>query len=521
MRRFALLCTVLVVLAGCNAPGGVTDATLDGETTPATPTDEPSVTETAANTTAAGDATPTVSPTATPTPAVPDTTATPPRSPDALADTYEFEVTGGDPPFDARLVFARTALLLDRPGAEPPEAVEVNPPDEMRVITPFSQFNTVLGLERPDDAVLPAYVRSPRRVYLSESLFERPRFAEATFAQESAHVIQLRSGAPQEVSANLPDDLGPLERAYLTRSVVEGAAVYTEAVYQRQYLDVNRTRIDTLGERYLNASEFGRVSFGLYYFGARYVADRYDDPAQTWRLYANPPQTTEELIHGLEPGSEPLAPLSVEESADGWNERERFRSTVGELFLRATLATELNESVAARGADGWGNDERLVFTEDRADQTPAYVWVHRWDDPSNATEFETAMAEYLNRSANRTTFTVGGEQRAGWTDGGSGYRLVRVAPETTALLLGEPAFVRNATVSGSAGNVSVTTTGDTEASLDAAPVSDESDTRQDELRSYSSASGTPNTISVPTSATSAPTATARPSNACIGAVSRS
>lgn len=452
MRRFVLLAALLVVAAGCNAPGS-----------PATDTPNPASNTPVPTTDATPSAQPTTEPTSDDgttdaTPSARTETATP--SADRLASGYTFSPEGGEFPFDHRLTFARTALLLDRPDAEPPGTVLIQPREDVTFPTTSSDFTRTLRLgEPPEAAVLPAFTNG-ETITMSAELNERPAFAEATFAQESAHVVQFGENVDRRLQREVVSGPRPtVDEAQVIRSVFEGAAVYTEAAYQRQYLDRDRTRIGSLRAEYLNATGSARISFGLYHFGTQYVADRVDEPADTWDVYDSPPETTEQLLHGQTPDEEPVRDVDVTAETDRYGEVTRAETRMGELFLRTTLATNLSESVAARGADGWGTDRRLVFTPPEGDDPTAYAWVHRWDDPSNATEFRAVMGAYLNATADRRVERVDGTRRVVWTAGDDRYRLVRVAPETTVLLMGDAAFVRNATVTGSNAAVRLTTNG--------------------------------------------------------------
>lgn len=445
MRWRALVVASLLLLAGCNAPG------VGGDTESSTPSPSAETdSATAATPSATATATPSATATATPT------TTPEPDSPEALAATYDISVDGSFP-VNVSLTFARVAFLLDRPGVTPPETVQVRSDTAMQTGSlRYPEFFRFLDVEPTDDsATLPAYVATPRRIVVSRNLTERGSLAEATLAQEAAHVIQFREGADSTLRTTVVNGRPTVENNYLLRSVIEGTAVYTETVYQRRYLDANRTRIDSLRASYRNRSDIGRISFGLYYFGTRYVERRADSPAETWDIYENPPRTTEELLHNLPPGSEPVAELTVTDAADdGWESQPRRETTYGELFLRGTLATSLNESVAARGADGWGNDQRLVFENDSTAES-GYAWALRWDDTANATEFERVFGTYLNRTADRTTLSVDSETVRGWRTENATYRLLRVSDRTTVLLIGSEQFVQNATVTGEDSEVTV------------------------------------------------------------------
>lgn len=65
-----------------------------------------------------------------------------------------------------------------------------------------------------------------------------------------------------------------------------------------------------------------------------------------------------------------------------------------------------------------------------------YAWVVRWDDATEAEEFERAFADYHEN----VSVPLG---------------LESVGDETTVLVSGPEAFVENATATGTAGNVTV------------------------------------------------------------------
>jgi hypothetical protein len=456
VRRTALLLALCLVLAGCNAPaGGGGAGTPRQDTATPTATAEPSEVTPSATQTSEATATETTTDdaaTSTPTP-----TPTP-ESPRELAATYDIAVEGGTFPANVSLVFARTAFLLDRQGVEPPQRVQIRDDRGTQIGLPtYPPFFRLLGVSPASETPsYPAYVATPEEIVVNQNLTERGTLAEATFAQEAAHVIQFREGADTTLRTAVIGARPTVEKNYLYRSVIEGAAVYAETAYQRRYLPNDTPRMEQLRQEYLNRTDVGRISFGLYYFGARYVDRRFEDPSETWAVYGNPPETTEELIHNLPPGSEPQAELRLRDGdGDDWEANPRLQTTYGELFIRGTLATSLNESVAARGAAGWGSDERQVFTNGTDDSTPGFAWAIKWDDTENATEFERVFSRYLNTTANDTTLSVAGESQRGWRTANATYRLVRVSDRTTVLFVGDPAFVRNATVTGSDGEFTV------------------------------------------------------------------
>lgn len=234
------------------------------------------------------------------------------------------------------------------------------------------------------------------------------------------------------------------ERQRVGAAIVEGGASYTGVEYMLRYSNHSRARILSATDKYRNASPAGKHHWAPYHFGQRYVESRYDSPAQHWCVYWNPPRTSEELIHGLEPGSEPVRNLSVAVDAADWTEQSR--ETRGELFARTVLAAELPEEPAAAGAAGWGNDTLVRLG--RGDRS-GFVWVVRWDTPADADEFRETFGAAMDA---RNT-TAAAENR--WTANGTTVRVDRVAPATTVVVSGPVSFVSGVEASGDDGNVTV------------------------------------------------------------------
>lgn len=461
MQRFAALSLALLfALSGCAAPFGPGPADVgDGGRSPgatgATPppgsgAPDPTTASptgqraTGSAPTGAGPSTPSEStPTATRTPAA--------RDPARLAATYDVPVENGTLPTSYSLVLARTQVLLGSE-ASPPLFVRVKPESEMGFgRRSYPPFYRALGVTVPEGRDEPltaaAYVTGRNdgtRLFVNEKMLDRPAELEATLAHESVHVVQFNTTRSERLYRGVdPDGERTTDERYVIRGVLEGAATYVETVYWRRYVREGENPQAALDALYRNETRAARLGVAPYRFGGHYVAARVDDPTHLERVYDRPPRTTEQLIHRLPPGSEPPARLAVR-SAGGWEEAREKRDRFGELFVRVTLATELPESRAAAGADGWGADRRLVF--DRGDRR-GYAWALRWDDPANATEFVDTFGTYLDRRATR--------EGKRWRDDGDAFRVVRVGDETTVVLLGDPGFVRETTVSGSEADVTV------------------------------------------------------------------
>lgn len=420
-RRVAALgIAVLLVLAGCGAGGSSTPApATEVDTTTPTPTATPPATTRAT-------ATPTGTPRATPNTPVA-----------ANASDYAIPVVGnGSIPFDVNRTYARTVRLLRATGAPPSQVSLYRSSDPYKPVVQESFAGTLLDARRTSNLTV------PRRSGVVMSTARKSELGiRYTLAHEFTHNIQFAriDGTAVRRAVFYADDH---QRRRAAAAIMEGSASYTALRQVLEYTDHGETEVLERVDEYRNASPAGKYVWAPYHFGREYVAARVDSPAEHWRLYENPPNTTEELIHGLAPGSEPPKPLSVRVDAGTWSVAER--ETRGEMFLRVVLAAELPESRAAAGAAGWGNDELLHL--EAADGT-GYAWAIRWDSPGEAAEFRDAFRAAMNRRADRR-----GEV---WVANGTAIDLRRVAPETVVVFAGPQSFVTAAGADGGNDSVSV------------------------------------------------------------------
>lgn len=398
MRRALLGVVLLVVLAGCSsaiAPPGV-DQTETGTTT-----------DTEANRTIA--------------------------------------VTNGTLPFDHQTLYVEVTRML-AVDAEPPETIRLEPDASMGIQRePMPPFYRLVGIERPAGASRTAtalgYVADASTVHINDKLLEDETQLRQSLVHEYVHVVQGRTGTFQHLRETVPD-ANTTDGKVVRRSVVEGGAVLVEERYWERHVNEGTSPAEGMQRSYEGTSGARQWVFAPYYLGYRYVETRTDSPADLAAVYESPPHTSEELIHGLPGGSEPLPPLSVSIDADDWSVESEDRT--GELFVRVALDTQLSSAEAADAAAGWGTDSRVELAngDDRA-----YVWALRWDDAANATEFEHAFESYLETRAT--------EEEGVWVDDGAAFTATRVDDETVVVLLGDESFVRSATIEGSDGSVDV------------------------------------------------------------------
>jgi hypothetical protein len=148
--------------------------------------------------------------------------------------------------------------------------------------------------------------------------------------------------------------------------------------------------------------------------------------------YANPPASTEQIIHPRKhPGDRPTDPSVADRTSDSWERVEPESrvdyGSVGEAGIAAMFAAPLYEKPGARLIDprrwlntdeggnvsefdplnydlepsnGYGGDRFVAYVN--GDNETAYVWKVRFENESEATEFRKAygeMLDYRNASA--------------------------------------------------------------------------------------------------------------------------
>lgn len=267
-------------------------------------------------------------------------------------------------------------------------------------------------------------------------------------AHEFTHYVQTQ----QERRTDLNQRLGgrTTQASYLTRSVIEGAAVFTADSYVRAYAPgakLNSPWYDEIQASY-PAGHAARFQNARYIHGYEYVTGQLDTPTNLSTVYENPPRTAEQLLHGLSPDAEPPTALAIEQST-GEHWLASGTDTMGEAFVRYALAGDVGEERAERAAAGWGNDTVRIFRPLDGGAT-GYVWLLDWDDTANATAFERTL---------RAAFDERGPESGGvWSLSAvnASAAVTEVSDETTAVVLGPESFIEATTVSSQAERIEIT-----------------------------------------------------------------
>jgi len=379
-------------------------------------------------------------------------------------------VENGTLPVDANLVFERVTGLLEA-DVDPPDSVRVVGPEGLSALVNRTTENGSVNASLPPFWVAMRVTRKPggdpdprtRPNGVTTGLGEITIFTgdndsaavHYVLAHEFVHYVQFTDGAAGTVTSNV--NAWTTDGAFVLRGVLEGVAVYTTDEYIHRYIDTDRTNSGLYREL---ASEippdgFRAYSNFRYIYGKQYVDERIDAPSEAERIYRDPPTTSEQLLHGYSPDAEPRREMSVSIAKNGWHDAGGDR--LGEAFLRVALRNGVGETTANRAAAGWGNDSLWIYRAVEGADDESFVWVLRWDEPAEATEFVDAFRRYLDARGDRSN----GEhqnrsvERDVWQIGDDTAAVERVGQDTTVVLLGARSFVRDAAVSGSNGDVSV------------------------------------------------------------------
>ncbi|HYO89099.1 MAG TPA: hypothetical protein VER79_10640 [Candidatus Limnocylindrales bacterium] len=116
--------------------------------------------------------------------------------------------------------------------------------------------------------------------------------------------------------------------------------------------------------------------------------------------YANPPTTTEQILHpekylaGEGAIEQPDWEIGPPWLGEGWV--ERWNVPLGEYYLREHLRTLMPATQASAAATGWGGDRFTVFESSEG----ARLWVltSGWDTPEDEAEFLEAYREGLTNA---------------------------------------------------------------------------------------------------------------------------
>jgi len=273
---------------------------------------------------------------------------------------------------------------------------------------------------------------------------------------EIAHAVADRRFGLRRVLQIAPDGTrrldGDASRARL--ALVEGDAMLTSlevADPRESFLGAHE--LAALSARLRTAAETGSPSWFVtlgqftHVDGLLFVAQvRARRPwAAVDALWADPPASSEQVLHP-EKYDACEAPVAIGEAALPAlaGARPTGSDVLGELMVRAWLATAVSPEVAERAAAGWGGDRAAVYPAAQPDGgTPSstapgpVAWLTTWDDAGEADDFARAARVALAKlaDADAADDDLNLDDRAIFTSPAGNYALGRTG-EAVALLFG-------------------------------------------------------------------------------------
>jgi hypothetical protein len=371
----------------------------------------------------------------------------------------KIQVDGAGLPVEPGVVYDRVSRLT---------GANATPPDSVRVLTPADRSGTTGNESAPGFDPAPAFfevmgVDSEGGLNQTEAaalengrtntwtggitMFtgeNDSRTIHYVLAHEFVHYVQTSRDRIETLRERLD---ATTDARFVLGSLIEGAAVYATDAYIAEHLEGNGTKSDlyVAVRSRLRPGSFPAYANSRYIAGWRYIEERDPPHDATDSVYETPPRTGEQLLHGLDPAVEPPRPLSITEERGAY--RRIGRDRLGEGFLRIALRNGLDRERANEAAAGWGNGSLRTYRP-RSGGSAVYAWVLRFDDAANRTEFVSAFEDSIAARGARTGET--------WTADGTAFGL-RAAGEASAVVLaGTDRFVRNTSVSGTNGSVSIT-----------------------------------------------------------------
>jgi len=110
------------------------------------------------------------------------------------------------------------------------------------------------------------------------------------------------------------------------------------------------------------------------------------------RVWGNPPQTTEQVLHPERYIDRDL-PVRITPPAKPAGREILLQNTLGELGVRIVLESHLGKDWPRAAAVGWDGDRILLLSNGDAD--PILAWLTTWDSKRDAREFADAAKRVL------------------------------------------------------------------------------------------------------------------------------
>jgi hypothetical protein len=351
-----------------------------------------------------------------------DTATAPPSSPDASdpnAATYaeiEAQVSQlrgltatkpiGRSTFDQAglCAFIRTAFRRDNP-----EAVVSGTEKLLKGLLLLPQDDSLesLYLDMLSSQVIGLYDDKTRTMYVVTETGQIGPTEEITYAHEYTHALQDQAFDLSRIQGTATDQG---DRALARTTLIEGDATLLMSLWAQQNLTPAQLLSVAGAADPASAAALERIPPILketllfpYMSGLQLTLSAFQQGgyAGVDALFANPPDSTEQILHADKLASRE-APVKVSFPGDlatrlgsGWS--VALQDTLGELQLGLLLQQTggLDEAAANTAAAGWGGDRVAVV--EGPNGAEGIVLDTVWDTDADATEFSTALANVMTK----------------------------------------------------------------------------------------------------------------------------
>ncbi len=227
------------------------------------------------------------------------------------------------------------------------------------------------------------------KIYVVEEKFDVTNefTAKSTFVHELTHIMQESYSLPERTT---------FDGAKALTSLKEGDTTLMADTFKNDGVVPPSAEVSVPSTSGLPES-INKINRFVYQYGVEFVKAVYEQGG--WgavdEAYANPPTTTEQIMHPEKYFAQEDA-LTVEAASvtGDWNltKTERF----GEYFIFVMLDKWISETEAETAAEGWGGDN---FTYYERDDDFLFTWNIVWDSKDDANEFYLAFQNLMYKSS--------------------------------------------------------------------------------------------------------------------------
>jgi hypothetical protein len=261
-----------------------------------------------------------------------------------------------------------------------------------------------LYIELLTSQVAGLYDDETKKMYVVTSTGEIGPAEKITYAHEYTHALQDQQFILRDL---MGEDKDQGDRALARSTLVEGDATLLMSLWAQQHMTTQElteaaSAADPASEAILarmpailkDALLFPYTSGLTMTLGAFQQAGGYSGVDG---LFANPPDTTEQVIHPEKLAArEPAVAVAFPDDfagslGEGW--KIALQDTLGEFQLRTLIADAAQSTDANTAATGWGGDRVAWITG--PDGADAAVLDTRWDTDADAAEFAAALGDYV------------------------------------------------------------------------------------------------------------------------------